>query len=386
MNSSSETEEPRAVRHTLLYMGRGDADSRMVVGVSTYSFIREYRAPTTVKIHARTNKRVLVKSNLVCERLKRKVDPSVDIRYTADYGKTRLFFELNELPSLKSCCYSENRQDGFHLLGFLPQTQLQWEHQLQNANHMLPNESLMIGSRVAFKLLTDSLQRKHMFALCRYLHHVGSQPRLVALVPREEGCESPDGLTVLYLPFSDEISETPMESTDKLDSSSVSKFSQLVQQLTVKEDGIDTGYNPKNFKNPQYEAFLRAVKLQLEGVKAQGEIDYHLPDFAAIEEKAGPVLSLLMKDFDVNPVSRGEKSSVKLENAQKPIPLADFEEIKMRKSQGKLELLTIPKLSNFVKAFGYAPKKRKADLVVQTNALLDLASSERDKKIKTEDP
>ncbi|GIL64329.1 hypothetical protein Vafri_18305 [Volvox africanus] len=100
---------------------------------------------------------------------------------------------------------------GLMLLGFKPLSCLLPYHQMQPSIFLRPDERSASGSTTAFISLWRAMLAEGRFALCRYRKAANTSPRLVALIPQDEGIDpygiqtDPPGIHMIILPYMDDI-------------------------------------------------------------------------------------------------------------------------------------------------------------------------------------
>ncbi|GLI63559.1 hypothetical protein VaNZ11_006414 [Volvox africanus] len=100
---------------------------------------------------------------------------------------------------------------GLMLLGFKPLSCLLPYHQMQPSIFLRPDERSAPGSTIAFISLWRAMLAEGRFALCRYRKAANTSPRLVALIPQDEGIDpygiqtDPPGIHMIIMPYMDDI-------------------------------------------------------------------------------------------------------------------------------------------------------------------------------------
>ncbi|KAI7869995.1 SPOC like C-terminal domain-containing protein [Spinellus fusiger] len=195
---------------------------------------------------------------------------SEDIMKSYEYGGEKVLFTKQELIQLRTF-----RQPGMVVLGFKPQTSLQWHCTVGSSFIIAPDESAYIGSTRLLHSLHTTLLKMNRIAICSMVIAGRLTPRIVALIPQPElsvhSMVSPFVFSATVLPYADDIRALPVQSTPKVTLDQIQAAKAIIQSHTPRQD-------PFQHTNPEiqrYRAMLEAYVLDREYEQI---IDSTLPD------------------------------------------------------------------------------------------------------------
>eukprot|EP00794_Sanderia_malayensis_P005227 gene5227-5884_t len=334
------------------------------LGVSVYTLCRPAVRSSYVKVDARSNEEVKTVTKYICEDTKQELMPT-DIKYSQDFGGTKIKFEKNEVQTIGSLV-----DTGLHLLGFKPKSSIKPYYYVKPGQFVYPNDNAVSGSKSLFSALLKRCLARDVVPICMYMQRTGGTPRLAALMPQKEQLDEhglqlkPAGFCLTFLPYSDDIRKLKLAETEKATNIMIDKAKEIVEKLKFK-------FSSENFENPSLQLFYRTLEaLALDRDEVEPVKNATLPMTDEMEAKAGK----LMAEFNnlVFPDGYREiaKTAAKRKDASSGTAAkrtrVEPGELDMRKeaANGTLNQLTVPILKEFCRMNKLKPAStKKAHLI-----------------------
>lgn len=183
----------RVVRKMLLTVASGTD-----IALRTYALIRPAVPPSHIFVDARTNQPLKSERTYICSDTGSLMDEPQK-RFEEYQGK-KVVFSVDEVSHIKNVTSYQLR-----LLGFKSLACLKPYHNLRPPTFIYPDEEAVKGSMCAFIALHRAMVRQQKFGVA-FLSSRGSS-QLVALLAQGESeiGDSPNGMNLIYLPYSDDI-------------------------------------------------------------------------------------------------------------------------------------------------------------------------------------
>lgn len=169
-----------------------------------YTFTRNTKTPTSVKILAESNDVVVAKRSYMGEvyneetnemEFTQKLLPGELFKCTEIGGK-EVIFSAEEVTSMKSMV-----PPGIRVLGFKPLSVLPERCFIKKLAFLYPAEERVKGSAKLFRALWEKCLEKEKYVLCALTYRRKVPPRYVALVPQSQDTHGHDGFRIVFLPM-----------------------------------------------------------------------------------------------------------------------------------------------------------------------------------------
>ncbi|KAI8341022.1 SPOC like C-terminal domain-containing protein [Chlamydoabsidia padenii] len=286
---------------------------------------------------------------------------SLDVKHYYDFGGEKVVFTKDELASMRAFGDAE-----LSLLGFKPRDALLPQYNYKHPTFIYPDEEAYEGSTRTFTALLDSVLKQDKIVICRLLSRSNTLPRVVALLPQAEKCDSdgiqiaPPGFNVIHLPFADDIRSIPVESTPQPTEEQLESMKTIISKLFIKGD-----YDPLAFENPSLQkhyATLQAIALDedLEEIE-----DKTVPKFETINDRLGDdilAFKQLIPDIGSSIVGSRKRGLEDGSSTQSNKRQAHLDVEEAWKING-LDKCTVPVLKSWLSSRGIAVKGKKADFI-----------------------
>ncbi|CAO1612644.1 unnamed protein product [Jaminaea pallidilutea] len=385
-------EQPKRV---VFRLGMELADG-FVIGIAGYNLVVRATKGFPVKVYRADEdevwQEVVTTTHLQCRDTGKLLNPHTQVHHAFALGfdnspRSVVRFTPDEINALKT----SGLQPGLKVLGFKDRVELRFWENVKHSVFIFPTEAEYIGSQRAFSALLRVMLAKDKMAIGVFMPRPTSIPEFVAILPQaeqrsEEGTQiEPPGMHLVPLPFADDIREmpaafaNPMRATDE-EAAAAGRF--------VKAYTRNAAFNPDFFPNPALNHHYEALKAVAFGVDIAEPRDKSLPDYDAIEKRAGRLVSawddLCRRD---ERTKRGGGRSSGGADGQ-PLPLSDQkrplmwdgdEEDKLLgiHTSGQLEKKTVDYLKMACEHYRLPKSGKKAELVQRLEYHLDKVLSRK---------
>lgn len=173
-----------------------------------YTFTRNTKIPSSVKILAETNDVVVDKRSYMGEVYNEETN---DMEFTQkllpgelfkcnDIGGKEVIFSAEEVTSMRALV-----PPGMRVLGFKPLSVLPERCFIKKLAFLYPAEDRIKGSAKLFRALWEKCLEKEKYILCVLTYRRKVPPRYVALVPQTQDTHGNDGFRIVFLPMTSEF-------------------------------------------------------------------------------------------------------------------------------------------------------------------------------------
>ncbi|KAF7721213.1 X-ray repair cross-complementing protein 6 [Apophysomyces ossiformis] len=271
-----------------------------------------------------------------------------DIKQWYPYGGEKVVFSQEEIKAMRT--FRDPGKFGFTaksllakalwpttglvLIGFKPRRLLRKHYNISHSYFIYPDELEYEGSTRTFSALLYAMLKLDQVAICSFIRSSNTLPKIVALLPQAEELDdhgvqvSPPGLSIISLPYADDIREIPVESTPRA--------SEDIVELTKKcinKSQIPGHYNDMAIENPSlkrhYES-LHAIVLEKDIGEAE---DRTVPDYEEIHRNIGHSIKTLKEALDREVPEELEGPAVK----KRPTGDESSPRVKRARSQASVE-------------------------------------------------
>ena len=167
--------------------------------------------------------------------------------YYLKFGEEKIFLKKSEIDEIKQI--KEFKE--FTLLGFKPESSLEWYHNLRSSIFIYPDNQQIKNSSIFCDAMIKELHSLKKIAICRFKPNEKRSYRMCALLPQLEqnleGQHTPPGFNMVVLPFSEEIRKVEHEYFKQFDialdnvklnshcDSLQSKYLQVLQDMKIQK-------------------------------------------------------------------------------------------------------------------------------------------------------
>ncbi|CAG8974785.1 hypothetical protein HYALB_00000397 [Hymenoscyphus albidus] len=295
----------------------------------------------------------------------------VEIKKAYKFGGSQVFFTAEEQKELKNFGSPVLR-----IIGFKPQSMLEFGHSVKKSTFIYPSEEDYIGSTRVFSALWKKLLDDKKMGVAWYIARKNATPILVAILPSPERMDEssgaqviPAGLWLYPLPFADDLRHAPdLPNPAMAPDNLVDEMRLAIQQLQLPK-GI---YDPSRYPNPSLQwhyRILQAMALD-EEIPAVPE-DKTVPKYKQINKRAGEHIHNWGVLLGGVPVARGVKREGEDENGpnkksklkSESLEGMTLAEIKRVVEGERLKSHSVAQLRAFLEGKGLAKTGNKGDLL-----------------------
>ncbi|CAG8958589.1 hypothetical protein HYFRA_00009906 [Hymenoscyphus fraxineus] len=295
----------------------------------------------------------------------------VEIKKAYKFGGSQVFFTADEQKELKNFGSPVLR-----IIGFKPQSMLEFGHSVKKSTFIYPSEEDYIGSTRVFSALWKKLLDDKKMGVAWYIARKNATPILVAILPSPERMDEssgaqviPAGLWLYPLPFADDLRHAPdLPKPTMAPDNLVDEMRLAIQQLQLPK-GI---YDPSRYPNPSLQwhyRILQAMALD-EEIPAVPE-DKTVPKYKQINKRAGEHIHNWGVLLGGVPVARGVKREGEDENGpnkksklkSESLEGMTLAEIKRVVEGERLKSHSVAQLRAFLESKGLAKNGNKGDLL-----------------------
>ncbi|KAJ3288583.1 X-ray repair cross-complementing protein 6 [Rhizoclosmatium sp. JEL0117] len=346
-------------------------------GIRGYNLISEVKPSSYTYLVAATNEEAAVQTSYFCKTSSQQL-ALADMDSYYPYGGVKAVFTKEEVAQIKYF-----GEPGMRLIGFKPRAAVlrKLYYNLKHSVFVVPDDASYVGSSSIFIQFLARVHAKDKAVICSYMPKKNASPRVVALLPQMEEYDEkgnvvkPSGFHMIHIPFSDDLRkpDAPAFSVQEmvpLLAPAVKVFGEIIDKTTIKNFTV---YNYPNPTLQKHYANLAAVALKKDA--AEDVPDCTLPNFEAISKrlsKSNFIPSLLELLPEVHEDAPAPKTASKRKAADSDGPATpkrakasasgdvDEDAVKRAFEEGKLQKLTVPILTAFLKKNGVAgiPKKK----------------------------
>ncbi|KAK0534714.1 ATP-dependent DNA helicase II subunit 1 [Tilletia horrida] len=179
-------------------------------------------------------------------------------------GRGLAKFDKNEIREMREMGVHR----GIRILGFKPQSKLEFWMNRKHAVFLYPTDETWPGSKRFFASLLGSMAKKKVFGLALCLPRTGMTPFFAAIWPREEEISSEGvqlaapGMFMIPLPFADDMRDKPYEATVQARDEEIEAAKKIIKRYSY-----PNAFKPDTYPNPAlalHYATIRAVAFERE--------------------------------------------------------------------------------------------------------------------------
>ncbi|CAO1621127.1 unnamed protein product [Parajaminaea phylloscopi] len=375
-----------------------------VIGVAGYNLVVKATKGNPVKVYREDEddiwQEVITTSHMQCKDTGKLLDTATEVDHAFALGfdvshRSVIRFSPEEIRQLKT----GGLKPGIKILGFQDRSSLRFWENVKHSSFIFPTEAEYLGSQRAFAALSRVMLEKDKLAIGVFLARPASIPEFVALLPQaeerngEELQTEPPGMHVIHLPFADDIREMPeafsttLEATDE----EVAAAGRFVKAYTR-----NAAFNPDFYPNPGLGYHYEALKAVAFGVEIADPKDKTMPDYEAIEKRAGKLVRVWDELISKNPQMRGSPEerggdrdsdgpTVRTSDRRRPLVFTSKEEDRLLElhSSGDLptgKKVTVEQLRTACEHYRLAKSGNKADLIGRLSLHLDKLLAKRSRQ------
>ncbi|KAF3936943.1 hypothetical protein ABW19_dt0207695 [Dactylella cylindrospora] len=357
----------RALFSTKLELGPG-----FNIGVKGYLLFKRVEPSRSHYIHEKGEKLQIVKGSTtrMVEETAQEVAPD-QIRKAYKFGGEAITFSEEEMKKIRYF-----GDPVIRIIGFKPQTELLFWHNMRPAIFIYPSEDDYTGSTRTFAALKNKLLKSDLMGIAWFIARRNAAPSMVAVWPSNE----PPGLYLITLPFVDDIRQNPEMPHVVAPNHLIDRMQDVIRQLHMPK-----GYLPEKYPNPALQKHYKV----LEAIALEEELPEHfedktLPKYKNIQKHAGHLieewgeaLSQAMDELslskppkiEVHGTKRGREPAggaskkIKKEVDETSGPANPDKDMKAAYDKNGLTKLTVAVLKDWLGSKGMSTAGKKADLV-----------------------
>jgi ATP-dependent DNA helicase 2 subunit 1 len=301
------------------------------------------------------------------------------IRKAYRFGGEQIVFSEEEMKEMRKL---EEETPIIRVIGFKPQSALQYDHNIKPATFIYPDEKEFIGSTRTFTALHSKLQNDGKIGLVWAVVRRNMSPVLCALYPSQEIVDpnsglqiQPPGFFLTQLPFADDVRSNPEISTARATTSLIDAMRQVVKQLH-----LPNGYEPEKYQNPSLQWHYRILQaIALDEDLPDQPIDMTIPKYRLINKHVGPYVLVwgkileeqgdygtgfvTAKDTKKRGNDEGEAGALKKRKMAGSTVGEGADEIRQAYENGTLAKLKVTELKEFLKSVRLDISGKKAELI-----------------------
>ncbi|KAF3907953.1 hypothetical protein ABW21_db0206510 [Orbilia brochopaga] len=354
----------RALFSSKMEIGKG-----FVIGIKGFLLYKRVEPSRSHYIHERGEKLQIVKGTTtrMVEETAQEVAPT-QIRKAYKFGGETISFSDEEIKKIRNF-----GDPVLRIIGFKPQGDLQFWHNMRPSIFIHPSEDNYTGSTRVFAALWNKLRDAKLMGIAWFVARRNAAPVMAAVWPSTE----PQGLFLITLPFADDIRQNPEVPHIVAPNHLIDRMQDVMRQLHMPR-----GYIPEKYPNPalqKHYKVLEAIALE-EELPEQFE-DKTLPKYKNIEKHAGQMiedwgealeqsmteLRISRPQIEVHGTKRGREpasgTSKKVKKEVDDGPGDMDKDIKAAYDKNTLNKLTVATLKDWLGAKGMSATGKKADLV-----------------------
>lgn len=294
-----------------------------------------------------------------------------EIKKAYKFGGSQVLFTPEEQKKLK-----DFGKPVLRIIGFKPQSMLEFGHSIKKSTFIYPSEEDYIGSTRVFSALWKKLLDNKKMGLAWYIARKNATPIIVAILPSPERMDEtsgaqviPAGLWLYPMPFVDDLRPPPsMPAPIMAPDDLTDEIRKAIQQLQLPK----AKYDPSRYPNPALQWHYRILQaVALEEELPENKEDKTIPKFKQIDKRAGEYIHNWGVLLGEVPETRGvkregedengpsKKSKVKAESLV-DLPVAD---VKKLVESEQLKAHSVAQLREFLTSKGLAKTGNKGDLI-----------------------
>ncbi|KAF3277362.1 ATP-dependent DNA helicase II subunit 1 [Orbilia oligospora] len=367
LSAITAKQAPRRALFTLkMEIGKG-----FVIGIKGYLLHKRVTPSRSHYIHEQGEKLQIVKGTTtrMDEETAQEVTPD-QIRKAYKFGGETVSFSDEEFKKIRNF-----GDPVLRILGFKPQTELQFWHNMRSSTFIYPSEEDYTGSTRTFAALRNKLLKDKLMGIAWFIARRNAAPVMAAIIPSEE----PQGMFIIPLPFVDDIRQNPEVPHVVAPNYLIDRMQDIIRQLHMPK-----GYIPEKYPNPALQKHYKVLEaIALEEELPEEFEDKTEPKYKNIEKHAGQyiqdwgdALSQAMAEFRLTKPAQVEIHGTK--RGREPAGAAAAKKVKkdvdsgpgdadkeMRAAYDKntLSKLTVAVLKDWLNSKGMSVAGKKADLV-----------------------
>ncbi|KAK6354922.1 ATP-dependent DNA helicase II subunit 1 [Orbilia brochopaga] len=354
----------RALFSIKMEVGKG-----LVIGIKGYLLYKRVEPSRSHYIHERGEKLQIVKGTTtrMVEETAQEVAPA-QIRKAFKFGGETVSFSDEEMKKIRNF-----GDPVLRIIGFKPQTELQFWHNMRPSIFIHPSEEDYTGSTRVFAALWNKLLNSKLMGIAWFIPRRNAAPVMTAVWPSSE----PQGLFLITLPFADDIRQNPEVPHIVAPNHLIDRMQDVIRQLHMPR-----GYIPEKYPNPALQKHYKV----LEAIALEEELpdkfeDKTLPKYKNIEKHAGRLLEdwgealeqsmaelrLSRPQIEVHGTKRGREpaggTAKKIKKEVDDGPGDMDAEIRAAYDKNALSKLTVAVLKDWLGNKGLSATGKKAELV-----------------------
>ncbi|KAK6361558.1 ATP-dependent DNA helicase II subunit 1 [Orbilia blumenaviensis] len=367
MSAITAKQAPRRALFTLkMEIGRG-----LTIGIKGFLLYKRVTPSRSHYIHEQGEKLQIVKGTTtrMVEETAQEVTPD-RIRKAYKFGGETVTFSDEDFKQMRNF-----GDPVLRILGFKPQSELQFWHNMRSSTFIYPSEEDYTGSTRTFAALRNKLIASKLMGLAWFVARRNAAPVMTAIIPSLE----PQGMFLIPLPFVDDIRQNPEIPHIVAPNHLIDRMQDVIRQLHMPR-----GYIPEKYPNPALQKHYKVLEaIALEEELPEEFEDKTEPKYKNIEKHAGQMirdwgdsLAQAMADFrltkpaqvEIHGTKRGRDSAsgAAAKKAKKDAdagPGDADKEIKAAYDKNTLNKLTVAVLKDWLVSKGMSASGKKADLV-----------------------
>ncbi|KAK6521063.1 ATP-dependent DNA helicase II subunit 1 [Arthrobotrys conoides] len=341
------------------------------IGIKGYLLYKRAAPSRSHYIHEQGEKLQIVKGTTtrMVEETAQEVTPD-QIRKAYKFGGETISFSDEEIKKIRNF-----GDPVLRILGFKPQSELQFWHNMRSSTFIYPSEEDYTGSTRTFAALRNKLLKDKLMGIAWFIARRNAAPVITAILPSVE----PQGMFLIPLPFVDDIRQNPEVPHIVAPNHLIDRMQDVIRQLHMPK-----GYIPEKYPNPALQKHYKVLEaIALEEELPEEFEDKTEPKYKNIEKHAGQfiqdwgdALSQAMTEFRLTKPAQVEIHGTK--RGREPAGAAAAKKVKkdvdsgpgdadqeMRAAYDKntLNKLTVAVLKDWLNSKGMSVAGKKADLV-----------------------
>ena len=264
--------------------------------------------PNTISGHtlidAKTNGKVSVSSNYLCERTGRFLESS-EIQKNVKFGKESVPLSENDLKLIRNI---SDFKPGLTFLGFKNISGLKQWYNVKPSYFMYPDDEQVVGSCVLTKTLIEELAFQNKYALGWFSSRPNTMPTIFAMLPQLEELDNdgfitqPYGFNCIAMPYAEDIRKISLPLSYRPDFELIRKTKAMIDSLSLKE------YSHEFFENPTLQRHFAALQAMALNEDFPEVVDYTLPNEEQLS-KYHDILQEIQHELSPNCISQDEEQS-----------------------------------------------------------------------------
>ena len=257
-------------------------DMHLHCAVTMYKTIQPTKKPSYVWLHALTSQPADTKTMLIDQStgaVLDAADSTASVTTYIDINGERVPFSKEDMITVKTLP-ELSLEPSVRVLYFAPASALVPELNYTTATFLYPNNTSTKGSTDVFTALLQKMVTSNLIAVGLFMRNKSSMPRYVAIAPQSDG-EVYTGLSLIVLPFAQEIRNVPAGNIFVPDDDMVAAAEEVITALQFEDD-----FSHTQLENPAIQHFygvLQAVALQQEQSEWSPDRDQMVPDPEGLE-------------------------------------------------------------------------------------------------------